>query len=133
MNDSHLNRSYPYCPRRSFGTVVFLYKKMPPFMNFITTVALSVQLIFLSHGVPHRCTLISYKVSISLSRSHLMRSIIFISHAPFCLISLPGLIRKLQMHVDFVQSLHIVVAQPFNAVDHLHKSCSFQFSGSLIY
>ena len=133
MNNSHLNRSYPYCPPPQFRNSHFSIQKMPPFMNFITTVALSVQLIFLSHGAPHRCTLISYRVSISLSRSHLMRSIIFISHAPFCLISLPGLIRNLQMHVDFVQGLHIVVAQPFNAINHLHKSCSFLFSSSLIY
>ena len=115
-------------PARTCHSPHLRKQKMPPFMNFITTVALSVQLIFLSHGAPHRCTLISYRVSISLSRSHLMRSIIFISHAPFCLISLPDLIRKLQMHVDFVQGFHIVVAQPLNTVDHFHKSCSLLFA-----
>ena len=120
-------------PARTCHSPHLRKQNMPPFMNFITTVALSVQLIFLSHGAPYRCTLISYRVSISLSRSHLMRLIIFISQAPFYLFSVPISIRTLQMHVDFVQGLHIVVTQPFNAVDHLHKSCSFQFSGSLIY
>ena len=33
--------------------------------------------------------------------------------------------RTSQMHVNFVQGLHIVVTQPFDAINHLHKSCSF--------
>ena len=38
--------------------------------------------------------------------------------------------RTSQMHVNFVQGLHIVVTQPFDAINHLHKSCSFLFDFS---
>ena len=38
--------------------------------------------------------------------------------------------RTSQMHVNFVQGLHIVVTQPFDAIDHLHKSCPFLFDFS---
>ena len=83
MNNSHLNRSYPYCPPATVSEQSFFYTKNATVHE-------------LHHDGGIKC------------------SIDF---------SFPW--RTSQMHVNFVQGLHIVVTQPFDAIDHLHKSCSF--------